>query len=97
MKVYTVIKFSDMIHGKEDKTFSSFNKALRYIENELTEIDTIHSFKNGEYWNGRTYEKENWSDVKWAEILLRRNNTQETHYYGKNKFYNYSIKIVEVL
>lgn len=97
MKVYTVIKFSDMIHGKEDKTFSSFNKALHYIENELIEIDTIHSFKNGEYWNGKTYEKESLSDVKWAKILLHRNSTQETHYYGKNKFYNYSIKIVEVL
>ena len=97
MKVYTVVKFSDMIHGKEDKTFSSFKKALCYIESELTEIVKIHSFKNGEYWNGRTYDKETWSEVEWAEILLRRNNAQETHYYGKNKFYNYSIKVVEVL
>ena len=94
MKVYRVLKYSDAIHYQEDKTFSSFPKALRYIEKQLNGITHIRDDLNGKYWKGTWYYKKYYSEVEWAEILTDRKNIENRKYLN---YHCYSIEVIEVL
>lgn len=96
MKTYTVIRFTDAVHGHEDKTFSSFGKALLYIEANLGEITEIAKFTDGKYWESKWYHKDYFTSVKWSKILLNKKNLESNHYMKKHSLYAYGIKVTEV-
>lgn len=96
MKVYTVCKQEDAIRYKEEKTFSSYTKALNYIEEKVGgEITKIRVDEKGHYWEGEWYYKKYYSSVNWAKKILTRSENNEIKYFGK-KYEGYSIKATKV-
>ena len=99
MKTYTVLKFTDAIHCKEDKTFSSFTKAIHYIENLLSQITAVGVEKNGHYFTTKWYYKEYYTDIEWAQILLNKKDIEHTYYRNhkiSDLIYSYGIKVTEI-
>lgn len=94
MKIYTVKKFMDRNHYKEDKSFSNFKEALLYIENQLTEIFAISIDRD---FDTAWFYKDRNTTVEWAEKLFNKVGLEESHFHNKNKTVSYGIKVVEVL
>lgn len=94
MKIYQVLNFSDAIHCKEDKAFTSFPKALQYIEKQMGGITHIKVNKDGKYWESSWHYKKYSTDVEWAKILLDRKDLENRRYMNRDC---YGIRIIEVL
>ena len=101
MKVYTVIHYDDAVHTQTVDTFSSFKKALNYINDQLNGIDVITIRpKMCEYWKKKFFYKENYSNIDWSYMLLKQNKIENTIYSkkGKNGYCidSFGIKVINV-
>jgi hypothetical protein len=96
MKTYTVIKMPAIGVPREEKTFSSFSKALLYIEQELDGIERISKYPDGKWWQAHSYEKRCYSEIAWNKMVLNSSEAENTTY---GKFYQgdeYVIKVRKV-
>lgn len=98
MKVYTVIE-NTSYGSKPIKTFSSFAKALKEIENICGEITAIVAPDVKRPLSDVWYHKEYYSTVDWAKILLNKRFINCARYGNPCGCYlltSYTIKAVEV-